>query len=389
MAATYKVNKEILAWAIESSGNDVAFLKNKFPEIESWITESSQIPIGKIQELSKTLNVPFGYFFLNDIPHEEVPLANYRTIDNEQYHQLSRELIDTIYEMERKQDFVRRSRIEDGFEPLPFIGRFNQNDDFMDIVNDIRELLGLSTDWNEKAEHPYNFLRNVLNQAGILVFKNGIVKANTHRNLNLEEFRAFVLIDEYAPLVFINAKDSLTAQVFSLCHELAHIWLGEPELLNTYNQEFQDDSENKELERLCNKVAAELLLPQSQIERLFSRDYTIPTIQTVARRLGVSPQVIAIKLRDEDYLSHKQFDWMYKELMEDSKENLEKKDKSGNNGGNFYITSLSRLDHSFVELVNRKAQTGELLYTEAFDLLNVKTGKTYDNLINKIEVQYG
>lgn len=247
MAATYKVNKEILAWAIESSGNDVASLKKKFPKIEGWLTEPSQIPIGKIQELSKMLNVPFGYFFLNDIPHEEVPLANYRTIDNEHYHQLSRELIDTIYEMERKQEFVRRSRIEDGFDSLPFIGRFNQNDDSMVIANDIREILGLSIDWNEKAEYPYNFLRNSLNQAGILVFKNGIVRANTHRNLNLEEFRAFVLIDEYAPLIFINAKDSLTAQLFSLCHELAHIWLGEPELLNTYNQDIQNDPENKEM----------------------------------------------------------------------------------------------------------------------------------------------
>jgi hypothetical protein len=86
MVANYKVKKDVLAWAIESSGNDLASLKARFPKIDSWLTESSHIPIGKIQELNKTLNVPFGYFFLNDIPHEEVPLANCRTIDNEHYH---------------------------------------------------------------------------------------------------------------------------------------------------------------------------------------------------------------------------------------------------------------------------------------------------------------
>lgn len=389
MAATYKVNKEILAWAIESSGNDPRFLEKKFPKIEDWLKESSQIPIGQLQELSKTLTIPFGYFFLNEIPQEEIPLANYRTIDNEHYHQLSRNLIETIYEMERKQEFVRRSRIEDGFDPLPFIGRFDQSDDFMAIADDIREVLQLTIDWNQTAEHPYNYLRSFLNKVGILVFKNGIVKANTHRNLNLEEFRAFVLMDEYAPLIFINAKDSLTAQLFSLCHEMAHIWLGEPELLNTYNQKFYDDVEDKELERLCNQVAAELLLPSSQINKLFNQEYEASKIQIVARKLGVSPQVVVIKLRQDGHLSRKKFEKFYEQLVEASKKNLEKKTRSSNDGGDFYVTSSSRLDHSFVELVNRKAQTGALLYTDAFDLLNVKSGKTYDNLVRRIEVQYG
>lgn len=79
-----------------------------------------------------------------------------------------------------------------------------------------------------------------------------------------------MLIDEYAPLIFINAKDSQTAQLFSLCHEMAHIWLGVPELLNTYNHDLNSENnniENEKLEKLCNQVAAEILLPQKQIEK--------------------------------------------------------------------------------------------------------------------------
>ena len=177
--------------------------------------------------------------------------------------------------------------------------------------------------------------------------------------------------------------------VYVLCHEMAHIWLGEPELLNTYNQKFYDDVEDKELERLCNQVAAELLLPSSQINKLFNQEYEASKIQIVARKLGVSPQVVVIKLRQDGHLSRKKFENFYEQLVEASKKNLEKKTRSSNDGGDFYVTSSSRLDHSFVELVNRKAQTGALLYTDAFDLLNVKSGKTYDNLVRRIEVQYG
>ncbi|GAB2319494.1 ImmA/IrrE family metallo-endopeptidase [Alkalibacterium sp. s-m-22] len=389
MVATYKVDKKVLAWAIESSSNDIVSLQNKFPKIEIWLSESSEISIGNIQKLSKMLNIPFGYFFLNDIPQEEVSIANYRTIDNERYHELSRDLLETIYEMERKQEFVRLSRVKDGFDPLPIVGRFNKNTDFMTIASDIREVLGLSIDWNQKVDRPYNVLRDYLNKVGILVFKNGIVKSNTHRNLNLEEFRAFVLIDEYAPLIFINAKDSQTAQLFSLCHELAHIWLGVPELLNTFNQDFNEQIENKELERLCNQVAAEILLPKIQIKKLFNKDYTIDTIQTVAHCLGISPQVVAIKLRQEESLSSEQFELVYKEVVKYANENLNHKKKNGDRGGNFYITALSRLDHSFVNLVNKKTSTGELLYTDAFDMLNISTGDTFDNLINKIGVKHG
>ncbi|GAA0485912.1 ImmA/IrrE family metallo-endopeptidase [Alkalibacterium sp. m-11] len=389
MVATYKVDKKVLAWAIESSSNDIVSLQNKFPKIEIWLSESSEISIGNIQKLSKMLNIPFGYFFLNDIPQEEVSIANYRTIDNERYHELSRDLLETIYEMERKQEFVRLSRVKDGFDPLPIVGRFNKNTDFMTIASDIREVLGLSIDWNQKVDRPYNVLTDYLNKVGILVFKNGIVKSNTHRNLNLEEFRAFVLIDEYAPLIFINAKDSQTAQLFSLCHELAHIWLGVPELLNTFNQDFNEQIENKELERLCNQVAAEILLPKIQIKKLFNKDYTIDTIQTVAHCLGISPQVVAIKLRQEESLSSEQFELVYKEVVKYANENLNHKKKNGDRGGNFYITALSRLDHSFVNLVNKKTSTGELLYTDAFDMLNISTGDTFDNLINKIGVKHG
>ena len=68
--------------------------------------------------------------------------------------------------------------------------------------------LGLASDWNRKSNDTFNVLRKASSDLGILVMQNGIVGNNPHRSLDISEFRAFVLIDAYAPLIFLNAKDS-------------------------------------------------------------------------------------------------------------------------------------------------------------------------------------
>ena len=64
----------------------------------------------------------------------------------------------------------------------------------------------------------------------------------------VEEFRGFTLLDSYAPIIFINGRDSNNGKLFTLIHEFCHILLG---------KEGVSDSSS---EPYCNMFAGEFLV---------------------------------------------------------------------------------------------------------------------------------
>lgn len=379
MSTLCKIENSVLNWAVAASGFDVQTLTEKFPELPRWLQDTCEISINKLQKLSSALNISFGYFFLSAPPEDQAELVNYRTVKNKDNKTTSRNLIDTIYDMERKQAFIKESRINDGLLPLSFVGRMTENDDYQKFTDDMRRELNLDIDWNLKVNDAFSFFRNRISNNGVSVFKNGVVATNNKRILSVDEFRAFVLVDKYAPLIFINGNDDITAQLFSLCHETAHIWLGISELLNTYGNE--SIANKQKIERLCNRVASELLIPKSNIKNLFNDDYSLNSIINIARKLKVSSQAVLIALKQNDFLTTQQFDELYLQVLAQSEipeRNMQRKSR-----GDYYRTVLKRLDNNFITLVNNKAAAGDILYTQAFNLLNVKSGTTYDKIIKK------
>ena len=160
---------------------------------------------------------------------------------------------------------MRDALIEDGFLPHEFVGSATIENNTEALASKITQELKLKINWNKNNPNTFNVLREEISNLGILVMQNGVVGNNNHRILNVAEFRAFVLIDQYVPLIFLNARDSTNAKVFSLCHELVHVWLGVDEL---YNDNFTSNQivNNSQLEKFCNEVAAEMLLPLSSIQ---------------------------------------------------------------------------------------------------------------------------
>ena len=385
MAKGVIVKPIIIQWAIQSAGKDVSVLSDKFEKIDKWTSEESELTVSELNKLSKELRIPFGYFFLGEPPDEDIQLLKYRTVDNEEQAKPSRELIDTIKYMEKRQSFMRDALIEDGFLPHEFVGSAAIKDNPEDLAVKITQELKLKKDWNKNNPAAFNVLREAISNLGILVMQNGVVGNNNHRVLNVAEFRAFVLIDEYVPLIFLNARDSANAKVFSLCHELVHIWLGVDELYNdnfTTNQIFN----NGQLESFCNEVAAEMLLPLSSIQSALDPQNDIYTnIKHISKVFNVSELVVCIRLKTKKLINAKVFNEVYANLLTEMRDNLLGKQlQEKKSGGDYYATSGSRLDARFAATVSRKAKEGRILYTEAYEQVGAK-GKTYDNLIKYVE----
>ena len=176
-----------------------------------------------------------GFFFLQEPPQERLSIPHFRTLKNHISEQPpSPDLIETIQIMEQRQSWMSEYLADQGHTRLSFVGSARVGDPADYIADEIRHVLGLEEMW--AADQP-NWtkalleLRRRMEDIGILVVVTGMVGTNTRRKLDVSEFRGFVLVDDYAPLVFVNNADGKAAQMFTLAHELAHIWFGKSAVL--------------------------------------------------------------------------------------------------------------------------------------------------------------
>lgn len=369
MAVGVKIKPEVLRWAIEKSDKNVTDLREKFKNIEEGLEHSTQFSITQIDKLSRELHIPFGYFMLNEPPEEKIELLKYRTIENLENDKPSRDLVDTIKEMKLKQDFMKEILVEDGFSPLNFINSITIDTNVREAAQKIRDVLRLELDWNYKNKKTFSTLRKSVSDSGILVMQNGVVGNDTKRILDLSEFRAFVMIDEYVPLIFLNTKDSESGRTFSLCHELVHIWLGTDEL---YNANTFNNSQSSLEERYCNEVAAELLLPQEILAEKYGHNEKLikDFVETLSNDYSISQLVVLLRMKNTKLLGNEEFKKLYHYFDDEIKNNLKKK-KQGEKV-DYYNVKLSRMDNKFIKTVDNKAKEGRILYSEAFELIGTK-----------------
>jgi Zn-dependent peptidase ImmA (M78 family) len=376
------VSENILSWAINRSGVPFAVLEQRLPNIGKWITGEDLPTIQQLGELAKATRTPFGYFFLSEPPNEQLPIPLFRTMTNDFMLRPSPNLLETVQSMKRRQAWMREYLLEQGEEPLRFVRSANIDDDYSQVANRIRSTLGLKEGWAAEQktwEDALKVLRNAMENKGILIVVNGIVGNDNHRKLDPTEFRGFVLVDEYAPLVFVNGTDGIAAQMFTQAHELAHLWFGSSAAFDLREMLPAKDP----MEQACDKVAAEFLIPKYDLIQIwpsFSQDPE--PFQKIARHFKVSVLVAARRALDLRLIMLTDFLDFYNAYQKDERRKKDKKTDKPKKG-DFYTNQNFRVGKRFANTVIRAVKEGRLLYREAYHLTGLR-GSTFEEYTNKL-----
>jgi len=378
------INPKLIVWACERSAQEDSALAERFPKLPQWKTGEVQPTFKQLEEFGKATLTPLGAFFLSEPPQDTLPVPDFRTMRDQRPRRPSAALLETIYQMQRRQEWMRDYLVEEGAEALSFIATVTLASSPLAAAESIRRTLGMEEGWADLHSTWTNALlglRRAVEDTGVLVVINGVVGNNTHQPLDPEEFRGFVLCDRHAPLVFINGADFKSAQMFTLAHELAHLWLGRDGVFDLPDLLPSDDV----VEKFCNRVAAEVLIPGAELQRCWAqlRRENDP-FNAVARRFKVSPIVAARRALDEGLVSRDRFFRFLAEYKTEEK----RKEARKSSGGDFYRTQEVRVGHRFGAAVVRAARAGKLLYQDAYRLTGLY-GRTFDQFAEALGFNHG
>lgn len=373
----------VLRWARERTGISREELAQKMhvkPAIVLEWERSGRIRLAQADRLAHCTHTPLGFLYLAAPPEDRLPIPDFRTRREGTPRRLSPDLLETVETMQRRQAWMRDELIEDGVEPLNFVGAFRTDIPPREVAAAMRDALQLAYRWASQEStwtEALGVLRDQIEKSGVLVVFNGIVGNNTRRKLDPDEFQGFALVDEYAPLIFVNAADFKAAQMFTLAHELVHLFVGEAGVSAFEN--FHPSSHA--IEDFCNRTAAEFLVPEEDL-----RDYWPTAMRTrkpyevIARQFKVSSVMAARRILDLNFISRDDFFRFYQEYTDKEWHTLQQ-DQTG--GGNFWNSQKWRIGPRFGAAVIRAVKEGRLLYREAYSLTGLK-GDVFEKMSEKM-----
>ncbi|UCA48533.1 ImmA/IrrE family metallo-endopeptidase [Streptomyces sp. WA6-1-16] len=381
MTVRVHVEPALLHWAVKRAGWPREKLTKRFPKFDDWVNGNVQPTLKQLESFAHSTHAPLGLLFLPTPPDEPVPIPDMRTLRNQAIEQPSADLLDTIYSCQSRQEWYRDYANTHGHPTLDFAGSARVSNNPKEVASKIRSMLHFSVSERTSSATWQEALRSLIDRIenlGVLVMVSGIVGADTHRKLNPEEFRGFALADPVAPLIFVNGADTKAAQIFTMVHELAHIWLGESALSDA---PMASKAENS-AELWCNRVAAEVLVPLDDIRRDYTGNLTVAELERLSRRYRVSTLVVLKRLYDAHFLRWDDYQERYS--VELSRIKAIMKASEGTPGGDFYNTHPLRLSRQFARAVISDTYEGGTAFRDAYHLLGTKKHETFQNLAEKI-----
>jgi|SRR5579864_5888525 len=377
------INGDIVRWARERSGLTYAEvarpLKIQIDQIRSWEYGEAYPPFGKAEDLARLLRIPFGYLFLSKAPSDDSPIPDFRTVSDTTPTGLSSDFVEVLDHALLQQDWYREYQEQDSALRLNFVGRSNIQSGPEAVARDIRSYLEINAELRRGCRDSSAFLTRLSDNAqgaGLLVMRSGIVGSDTTRPLDVEEFRGFALTDPIAPLVFINARDAYSAQVFTLAHEIAHIWINQSGISNPD----PTDLSAHQIETFCNNVAAQVLVPSSEFNAAWNMlldEEGFPA--KLARTFLVSSLVVIRRAYELNKINDTDFFW----LVTREKKRIAKVRKSS--GGDPMRTLLSRNSRRMTKAVLNAVRQNRLLYRDAAKLLGVSNTRLPQLLRKRID----
>lgn len=373
----------MLRWALDRAKLVPEDLVGQFPKIGDWLSDEADPTLKQLEAYAKKTHTPIGYFFLSQPPVEDVPIPDFRTIGSEGMRRPSPNLLDTIYVCQQRQDWYRDFARSTREPPRGFVGSASTSDDPISTAAHIRDELEFDLPQRAGMSTWTGALRATIRQAeegGILAMVNGVVGNNNWRKLDPQEFRGFALSDDFAPLVFINGADTKAAQMFTLAHEVAHIWLGRTALSDAQASSKPEHT----VERWCNQVAAEILVPLESLEGEYRPDARLQDeMERLAREYKVSTLVILRRIHDAGGLTEdRMWDAYDRELSRLQRLSRER----GGGGGNFYNTLTSRVGQRFAGTLVESTLEGQTLRRDALRLLGISKLDTFHELGQRMGV---
>ncbi len=365
------INPGILSWARQRAGLTLPELSAKLhieeAKLITWEQGQDRPTFKQAQNFAHNTYIPFGYLFLKQPPQDQLPIPDLRTVGDQTPSDISIDLRDTIRNVLQRQQWYQEYQAERGADQIPVVGSLPIQASIYTIVADMKTQLGLQDipnrgSWEDYARH----LIEQIESLGILVMRSSMVGSNTHRLLNVDEFRGFAIADPYAPVIFINTADCPEARLFTLIHELTHIWLGQSGVSNA------NPDSHQHIEKICNAVAAEFLAPESEFRNYWQIDLDNwkDNLPRLSSHFHVSQWVIARRALELEFISDQEY-WSYVNKLQ---RDYQTRDKEGGSPP-YNRLQTAKISKRLAQAVASEALSGRMLLRDAWQLIGIKPGK--------------
>lgn len=384
------VNPQILVWARESAGFDVATASKKLAltdsKTSSAIEKLHTYEVGQrapsrplLVRMAKQYRRPLLTFYLSEPPRAGNRGEDFRTL-TQAVEPSQNALVDALVRNVRaRQEIVKDALVSaQDREALQFVGSYEFDRGIEGLVESIQQSIGLDREqyrqFRTQAE-AFKYLRTCVEETGVFTLLLGNL-GSYHTNLSTEVFRGFALSDNIAPFVVINDQDAKAAWSVTLLHEVAHLWLGETGISGgTYE---------RSVEKFCNEVASEILVPEVELRARFDydaltdRNSSIDAIDFLASSWKVSSRLLAFRLLRQSAINRQQFEQLGKfffERWEAERTKQKAKDRSSDGGPSYYKLKRHRVGTALLNASERLLRSGELSTTRAATVLGVRALK--------------
>jgi len=389
MADKANITPNVLKWARESAKitEEIAASKAAVPieKFREWETGNAYPTIKQAQKLAKVYKRPFALFFLPDVPTDFQPLQDFRKTGSKE---LGTSSIFIIREIQQKQAWIREVNEENDENKVPFIGKYSIKDNPKIVAQDILNELNINPlyyksnnpilEWIEKAE-----------SKGVFISRTSFI--HSRLKLDSNEIQGFAIADGYAPFVFINSEDWNAPQLFTLVHELAHLWISESGISNDIEPAIKNSNDYNPIELFCNEVAANALIPENLIRSLDKSTFNnSKEVFKDAKIFGVSSFAFIVRALNLGIININDYQKLKREadkdfdafLLREAEKKAKQKEKEKPGGPNYFLLQLNRNSRLFTQTVLDAFRSGFIEPTQASSLLNVQVNK-----FQKLEAQ--